>query len=68
MFEKILDDVKMSKVFSIVISHISGILLELGLLDSDIATIKKVGTKRFALQTHHLSSIFHIFREANVAE
>ena len=68
VFARIHDDVKTSKILSIIVSNIHGILLELGLLDSDVETIKKVGIKRFALHTHHLNSIFHMFREANVAE
>ncbi len=63
---KILEDIEMSKVFSMVVFQYNDIMESIGLTKSTNDLIVTQGTKKYALQTSHLLEIFNLLKSDSV--
>lgn len=63
---KILEDIEMSKIFSIVVFQYNDIMESIGLTKSTNDLIVTQGAKKYALQTSHLLEIFNLLKSDSV--
>jgi len=63
---KILEDIEMSKVSSMVVFQYNDIMESIGLTKSTNDLIVTQGTKKYALQTSHLLEIFNLLKSDSV--
>ena len=63
---KIIDDIELSKVFSIIGFTVFEMLTNIGLLKAKLETVKSTGDKRFRLDTQMLVDLYKMFKNLTV--